>query len=167
MDNISIREYKENDFQAVVNFMIDLQNYFVELDQSKEKKPFSNRKAAEDYIKQAIKDVKAMNGGMYVAKYNNEIAGFIQGVIVRHKNDVLHNLTHRKGIEGWIGLLFTEPKFRGKGIGKNLIDAMKKHFKKHNCTSMRLRVASNNEMAINVYTKYSFVPKDLEMAIKI
>jgi len=167
MAKIEIRNYRKEDFDHLVIFMTDLQKYFSEIDTFQEQIAFITKKDAERYIKQAFKDVADMDGVVYIAEHDGGIAGFVQGVIVKHSNDVMHNLTHEKSIEGWIGLLFTDPKVRNMGVGKQLLEKMKAYFSEKGCTSMRLKVSSNNKLAISVYDKYGFKPRDLEMAIKI
>ena len=167
MNQITVREYGYGDFDSIVKFMMSMQKYFVELDQHREQKAFASKQKAEEYIRQALKDVDEMDGAIFIAESENQLAGFIQGVIVKHKDDVMHQLTRNKNIEGWIGLLFTDPQFRCRGVGTSLIKSMRNYFKKMNCSSVRLKVASNNRLAIKIYEKHGFKPRDLEMAVGI
>lgn len=167
MNNLSIREYREGDFESVINLMTSLQSYFAEIDISGEKIEFENRNSAEEYVRKALKDDDEMDGKMYVAESGDKIVGFVQGVIIEHNKDIAFKLTHKKRIDGWIGLLFVHPDFRGKGLAQSLIGKIREYFKNNNCVSMRLKVDSNNKLALNVYTKYGFAPRDLEMALKI
>lgn len=167
MAKIEIRSYSKDDFDHLVTFMTDLQQYFSEIDTFQEQIPFATKKDAELYIQQAFKDASDMDGAIYVAEQDAKIVGFIQGVIVKHSDNVMHNLTHVKSTDGWIGLLFTDPAFRNQGVGKRLIEKMKAYFTKKGCNSMRLKVSSNNKLAISVYNKYGFKSRDLEMAVKI
>lgn len=167
MDQITIRKYLNSDFDAIVAQMNSLQAYFVDLDNAQEQKPFVDLNDASLYMMQAIKDAEEMDGVIYVAESSNQIKGFIQGVIVKHSDDVMHKLTHNQNVEGWIGLLFTDSEIRGTGIGRKLVNTIEQYFKEKGCTSMRLKVANNNGLAIGMYTKYGFRPRDLEMAIEI
>ena len=108
-----------------------------------------------------------MDGILLVAESEDKIVGFIQGVMIEDNEDVMFKLTHIKRKDGWIGLLFVNPDTRGKGVAQSLIGKMKEFFKRNGCVSMRLKVDSNNKLAMNVYTKYGFTPRDLEMAVKI
>jgi len=167
MNNSIVREYTNVDFSNVVDLMTSLQSYFKEIDTSGEKINFENRQSAEEYIRKALKDVEEMNGKIFVAEFENKIVGFIEGVIIGHRDDDLYNLTHMKNIGGWIGLLFVDTSFRSKGIAQSLIGKMREYFKKNNCSSMKLKVDSENKLAINVYIKYGFTPRDLEMTVRI
>lgn len=167
MGNIEIRPYRDSDFPSVAQMTNQLQSYFVSLDSHAEKKLFAKNEDTESYVRQALKDVCEMNGAVFVAAEKRKIVGFIQGVIVRHDNDVMHSLTHHPETEGWIGLFFTDPDQRGKGVGKALLNKMQEYFASKNCQSIRLKVASNNELAMNVYAEYGFTPRDLEMVMHI
>jgi ribosomal protein S18 acetylase RimI-like enzyme len=167
MDNLSIREYQKKDFEHIVDLMTMLQSYFKEIDISGEKIEFENRESAEEYVQKALKDDDAMDGKLFVAESEGKITGFIQGVIIKHNKDVMFKLTHRKRKDGWIGLLFVNPDARGKGVAQLLISTIREYFKNNGCVSMRLKVDSNNKLALNVYNKYGFKPGDLEMATKI
>lgn len=164
---VHIRPYEDKDFHSIISLMTTLQEYFVDLDQSQEKKTFTTQKEAEEYILQTLKDVKEMDGATFVAEQDEHVIGFVQGVVKHHENDVMHILTHQKSIDGWIGLLFVEASLRSQGIGQLLINKMRDFFKEKNCTTMRLFVAHNNQRTIDAYEKYGFIPTELEMAIKI
>jgi len=102
-------------------------------------------------------------------KKKDQIIGFIQGVIIEHKNgaDIFYDLTHNPSKEGWIGLLFVKPEYRGSGTGKQLLDEIKNYFISKNCTSIRLLVLSDNKHAVAVYEKNDFMRHDLEMVLKV
>ena len=116
-----------------------------------------------------IDDVENMNGKIYVAKENNQIVGFIQGVIIEHNkgDDEIYDLSHNPSKEGCIGLLYVNTRYRGGGIGQKLLDKMIYYFKTKKCTGIRLLVLSDNEHAISVYKKNNFMCHDLEMVLKV
>lgn len=167
VSQIKVRMFSLTDFEAVVTLMTELQDYFVEIDSSDEKIRFSNSKAAAEYVNQAILDVEKMNGAILVAVQENRIVGFVQGVVVQHTNDVFHRLTHRERSEGWIGLLFTKIDVRGQGVGELLLNSLKSFFLEQGCSLMKLRVASENELALSFYKKQGFKPGDIEMSIRL
>lgn len=164
---VSVREYREGDRPALTDLLTQLHEYFVELDQAKERRAFASSEEADKYLHQAIEDTKKMAGAVFVAEQDEKIVGFIQGVIVGHDNDVMHKLSHNFDKQGWIGLLFTSPDSRGQGVGRSLLDNMKKFMQGQGCTSMRLKVASNNELGLGLYAKYGFTPREVEMAIQL
>lgn len=164
-----IREMNINDRKDIDKMQFDLQKYFSEIDQTHESQSYKDIDDAHRYIQKMIDDAKNMDGKIFIAEENDQITGFIQGVIIRHEkgDDVFYDLTHKPSKEGWVGLLFVRPEYRGRNIGQNLLSEIKKYFKSKNCTSMKLLVLSDNKHAIAVYEKNGFMRHDLEMILKV
>lgn len=164
-----IREMNINDRNYIDEMQFELQKYFSEIDKTNESLPYKDVDDAHQYMQQMINDVKSMNGKIFVAEERNQIIGYIQGVIIEHKKgeDKIYDLSHNPSKEGWIGLLFVKPEYRGGGIGQKLLDEMRGYFKSKNCTSIRLLVLSDNKHAISVYEKNGFIRRDLEMILKV
>lgn len=167
MTKIIIRPYSHNDFSEISGLMNELQDYFVEIDSSNEKKKFESSNEASEYTRQAISDAQKLDGAFFVAVMNEEIVGFIQGVILNHEKEVLHTLTHHSAKEGWIGLFFVNELARAKGVGKKLLNSMQHFFTQRHCTSMRLKVAHENYLALQFYDKSGFKPREIELAITL
>ena len=164
-----IREMSITDRKDIDEMQFELQKYFSEIDKTHESLPYKNINDAHRYIQKMIDDVENMNGKIYVAEENNQIVGFIQGVIIEHNkgDDEIYDLSHNPSKEGWIGLLYVKTRYRGGGIGQKLLDKMINYFKTKKCTSIRLLVLSDNEHAISVYKKNDFMCHDLEMVLKV
>lgn len=163
-----IRQYQLEDKPKVVQLMSKLQDFFVEIDTHQELKSFDSPIKAEKYINQAIRDVTAMSGVIFVAKNeNDEIVGFIQGIISDHEDEVMHNLTHQRGKDAWIGLLIVDVQYRNQGVGKQLLKRISDFFGEVGCSSIRLKVSSNNTHAIEVYKSLGFSERDIELARKL
>ena len=163
-----IREFKSSDRKALDEMQFELQKFFSEVDRTGESLPYKNIDGANQYMQKMLDDVMSMNGKIFVAE-EDKAAGFIQGVIIEHKKgeDEIYDLSHSPSKEGWIGLFYVKPEYRGKGIGQDLLDEMKKYFKSQNCTDIRLLVLSDNAHAIEVYEKNGFIGHNLEMILKI
>ena len=165
--DFKISQYNEDDFDMFAGLISRFQDYVSSVDSLKELRPFSSKKEARTYAKQALKDVNKMKGVVYIARYNDQVVGFIQGIIQRHQGSILHNLSHKKSIDGWIGLLFVEPKYRGQGTGKALLEAIESYFKKNKCKTIRLFVLQDNKLAVRIYQKLGYKIKDVEMVLKV
>ena len=157
------------DLNDLIEMQFDLQKYFSEIDQTHESQSYKDIDDAHRYMQKMIDDAKNMDGKIFIAEENDQITGFIQGVIIRHEkgDDVFYDLTHKPSKEGWVGLLFVRPEYRGGGTGQQLLDEMKKYFISKNCTSIRLLVLSDNKHAVAVYEKNGFIRHDLEMILKV
>lgn len=133
-----IREMSTTERTDIDEMQFELQKYFSEIDKTHESLPYKNINDAHRYIQKMIDDVENMNGKIYVAEENNQIVGFIQGVIIEHNkgDDEIYDLSHNPSKEGWIGLLY-------------------------------VKTISDNEHAISVYKKNNFMCHDLEMVLKV
>lgn len=63
-----------------------------------------------------------------------------------------------KNNERWVNVLnfYVESAQRGKGVGLQLMDAVKDYGKTKNCKWMALTVLDNNSQAIGMYEKFGF-----------
>lgn len=164
-----IREMDVKDREDIDRMQFELQKYFSEIDQTHESLSYKDMDDAHRYMQKMLDDVKNMNGKIFVAEENSKVVGFIQGVIIEYKKgeDKIYDLSHNPSKDGWIGLLFVKPEYRGSGVGQELIDKMKEYFKSERCNSVRLLVLSDNIHAISVYERNGFLRHDLEMVLKV
>lgn len=164
-----IREANLDDRSSLDQMQMELQQYFAEVDTTHESLAYQNLAAAHKYMQRMLDDVENMQGKIFVAEKNDKVIGFIQGVIIEHNkgDDEIYDLSHLPGKEGWIGLLYVKPEYRGQKIGQKLIDKIKEYFANVKCTSVRLLVLADNKNAIKVYQKNGFVPHDLEMVLHL
>ena len=164
-----IREMDIKDREDIDRMQFELQKYFSEIDRTHESLPYKDMDDAHRYMQKMLDDVKNMNGKVFVSEEDGQVVGFIQGVIIEHRkgDDEIYDLSHKPSKDGWIGLLFVKPEFRGSGVGRELLDKMKEYFKSEECTSIRLLVLSDNIHAVSVYEKSGFLRHDLEMVLKV
>ena len=159
-----IREMIPEDRNEIDEMQFELQKFFSGLDQTRESLSYQSIDDAHYYMQKMIDDTKSMNGKVFVAEKNNVVVGFIQGVIIEHK---VYDLSHNPSKEGWIGLLYVKPDYRGSGIGQELLGKMKDYFIVQGCTSIKLLVLSDNANAIGFYKKIGFITHNLEMVMKV
>jgi ribosomal protein S18 acetylase RimI-like enzyme len=160
-----ITKYTESDYEQTLELIIEFQDYLAEIDTKKQVKAFDSRDDAKKYLDQLIRDTVEREGAFYLAKQDDEIVGFIQGIIDRNQDNVLYTLTHHNpGAYGWIGVLYIKPNHRGSGISRQLVDKITTHFKSNNCISVRLLVMADNALARSAYTHLGFAERDLELS---
>ena len=166
---MTIRPFHPKDRAAIDELAIKLHAYFAQVDDTAESLPFTSSRDAQDYMQRMINDSENMNGAMYVAEENGEVVGFIQGVIIDHQpgQDAVFDAVHTPRKDGWIGLLYVEPEQRGSGVGRALLDEMKRYFQSKNCDTLRLKVLSGNQRAIVFYEKYGLTAREIEMVTKL
>lgn len=166
---MTIRPFHPKDRAAIDKLAIKLHAYFAQVDDTAESLPFASPRDARDYMQRMIDDSEDMDGAIYVAEENGEVVGFIQGVIIDHQpgQDAVFDAVHAPRKDGWIGLLYVEPEQRGSGIGRALLDEMKRYFQSKNCDTLRLKVLSGNQHAIAFYEKYGLTAHEVEMAKRL
>ena len=166
---MTIRPFRPKDRTAIDELAIKLHAHFAQVDDAAESLPFTSSRDAQDYMQWMINDSENMNGAIYVAEENGEVVGFIQGVIIDHQpgQDAVFDAVHAPRKDGWIGLLYVKPEQRGSGIGRALLDEIKRYFQSKNCDTLRLKVLSGNQPAIAFYEKYGLTAREIEMGTKL
>ncbi|MBO9585630.1 MAG: GNAT family N-acetyltransferase [Flavobacterium sp.] len=100
-------------------------------------------------IKELILDSKSE---VLVVDFNNQIIGCGYAQIRTALPYQIHELY------GYLGFMYVDPEFRGKGLIKLLINELKKWVRSQGITEVRLQVYSENEAAVNAYKKVGFAP---------
>ncbi len=75
-----------------------------------------------------------------------------------------HYLDHE--LYSYLGFMYTSPNFRGKGINKIIIDALKKWSAAKGLKEIRLTVYDENRDAIRAYEKVGFKKYIIEMRLE-
>lgn len=148
--NIKIRPATSSDIKALDEFQNKLVVY---------ERPFTptiRRKGKIRYynIQKLISSDKSL---LLVAEDGDNLVGCCFGEI-RNNEDWSVNKFH-----GYIGLMFTEEKYRSKGIGKLLIGKILEWLKGKKIKDIRLRVYDKNTKAIDFYKGLGFENHILEM----
>lgn len=179
--HINLVNSKENSMENILDYQSDqhhdqtlqllkeFQDHLVTVDTQNEIRSFVSEIDADRYLTKMIDDTKEMNGKLLVLELDGRLIGFIQGIIDprNDQDDVMYQTTHNAQIEGWIGLVYVDPEFRGRQLGMKLIEAIKKHFVANGCTTLRLLVAIDNVNTVGFYRKFGFIERDIEMALSL
>lgn len=100
-------------------------------------------------IKELILDSKSE---VLVVDSNNQIVGSGYAQIRTALPYQIHELY------GYLGFMYVDPEFRGKGLINLLINELKKWVSSQGITEVRLQVYSENESAVNAYRRAGFAP---------
>ena len=111
----------------------------------------------KENFKEMIKTKK-----IFVAKIDDLIVGYITFNIKEKDN---HSMRYRKQLE--IEAICVDQRYRGKGIGTELLKYVKKIGKENNCTDLYLTVNEENANAIKVYEKFGFKIKNIAYSMQI
>src|SRR5258705_838868 len=110
-------------------------------------------------------DLKAMLTAPYievvVAELNNKIIASGYARIDKSKPFLKHS-NH-----AYLGFMYVLPEYRGAGINKRIIDALKNWAASQNITEFRLEVYYDNVPAIKAYEKIGFSRYSLEMRFNL
>lgn len=147
---VKIRSAKSSDIKALDEFQNKLAVY---------ERPFTptiKREGTIRYydIEKLISSDKSL---LLVAEDDSNLIGCCFGEI-RNNEDWSANEFH-----GYIGLMFTEEKYRSKGVGKLLIDKVLEWLKDKGIKDIRLKVYDKNTKAIDFYKSLGFKNHIVEM----
>jgi len=153
MDEIRIRKALPGDLEQLLVFEQDL---------IKTERPFDPTVKPDpvNYY-----DLKAMLTGSYtevvVAEINNRIIASGYARIDKSKPFLKHEKY------AYLGFMYVLPEYRGKGINKQIIDALKNWATSQNINEFRLEVYYGNVAAIKAYEKIGFSRYSLEMRFNL
>jgi len=101
--------------------------------------------------------ITGQDAEVLVAEYKERVIASGYAKIKR----ALHYLNHES--YSYLGFMYTEPEFRGKGINKNIIDGLKQWSYSKGLKEIRLTVYDDNAGAIRAYEKAGFKKHLIEM----
>ena len=90
-----------------------------------------------------------------------ETAGTLIGSGYARIDPSRHYLKHAQ--HAYLGFMYVEPAYRGKGVNQLVIDALNTWARSQNLTELRLDVYTTNENAIRAYEKAGFTPYLINM----
>jgi GNAT superfamily N-acetyltransferase len=73
----------------------------------------------------------------------------------------------RHTTQAYLGLMYVEPSFRGRGINRQILEALKAWCSAQGVSELRLEVYSRNVVALGAYTRAGFEPHMLEMRLQL
>lgn len=110
-------------------------------------------------------DIEEMIRASHIELVVAELNGKIVGSGYARLEDAKPYLQHAK--HAYLGFMYVDPDYRGKGINQNIIEALKTWSASQNVTEMRLDVYFNNDSAIRAYEKAGFTKHMVEMRMDI
>jgi len=120
--------------------------------------PFVQNKNQEKSLKAWVKRNYFKIRIVYVAEKNEELLGFISGIIIPKRGKVFNK-------EGHIENLFISQNYRKKGVGKKLFEILVEEFKRQKCTHIGLHAFFDNKEAVTFYKHLGL--KEFDMQLKI
>ncbi len=149
MEEINIRTASLNDLDVLLRFEQGVINAERPFDSTLKNKNIQYYDIVEMITKSHIE--------LVVAEMEGEVVGSGYARIQNSKPYLKHQQY------AYLGFMYVHPEHRGKGINKEIIEALKKWVLSQNITEMRLEVYNNNLGAIKAYQKFGFTEHMIEM----
>jgi RimJ/RimL family protein N-acetyltransferase len=151
MENITIRNAQVSDLEVLLQFEQGIIEAERPYDPTIKPDPVSYYDLREMMLSGEAKIVVAECGGQIVA------SGFVR------IKEARPYLDHDK--YAYLGFMYTEPSFRGRGINARIIDTLKDWALTKGLSEIRLTVYEDNLAAIRAYEKYGFKKHLIEMRL--
>lgn len=159
---VTIRKYQPNDKKEITKLFEDYLNYFTDIDPLK--RSIHPPGANEAYAKRMINETSQKKGVIFVAEEDKQIIGFIAGIIQRQTEDILQ--LQIPSTPGRVIELYVKPKYRGKNIGKTLMQKMEQYYRGKECDIINIEVFQPNKNAHIFYKKLGYSDRIIDL-IKI
>lgn len=136
------------DFEQIRECLVELQDYERQIDP---RMP-SGEAIADSYIPEMLKKCKEHRGRVLVAEVDGIIAGYVT-ILARMNSgdiddgDIEYSLIHD---------LVVRDRYRGKGLGRKLIEAAESFAKTNDARWLRLSVLARNRSARALYSSLGF-----------
>ena len=151
MADIAIKSANLNDMGT----LLEIEQRIIEVE-----RPFDNELRTESisyYDLEAL--ILSSKAEVLVAEINNKIVGSGYAEIRKSKSYLKHRY------HSYLGFMYVEPTFRGKGINKLILDSLKEWSKSQQVFHFSLDVYADNQVAIRAYEKAGFKSNLIEMSV--
>lgn len=154
--NVTIREYREEDRQALLRNIQELQEHIACLDPLKR-----HRKGetfdTEAYVERLFEKIQQASGILYLAVDGGKVVGLVAGIVPKHTNDDLLEIFPHK--DGRIVELYVHPSQRGKKIGVALMEKVEEYLKDQGCVGCHVDCFAPNTPALGFYHKCGYTDR--------
>ncbi len=147
-----IKKASLEELDKLTKILIEFKEEIKVLEQEKFR-VFKNKKKPYELIKNSVeKKIKNEKNLILIAYEDDEIIGFIIGIIKEFNHLVYEPFTY-----GELMTLWVKEEFRKNGISSALRDELFEWFKTNNCKYVQLQVLDKNP-ALGIYEKWGFEP---------
>lgn len=154
---MKIIDYSTKYDENIKDLLYELQEYICSID--REKYNIMTNECREESFNKTIKEVNENNGIIFLAEDNNEIIGFIAGIIIEAEN----TYEFRGPKTGRVTELIVTKNCRAKGTGKLLLNKMEEYFRNNGCKRALIEVFEYNEIGKNFYYKNNYFNRVIDI----
>lgn len=163
MPKLIIREYRKGERRKFSSLIMELQDYLVEIDFLKLARRLPQYE--KSYIDRIFNKIKKYHGKIYFVEIDSEIVACVAGIIEKQsRNDLLESKSIKAGR---VLELFVANKFRGKGMGRALMEKMEDYFRSQGCDSVFVNAFGPNIKARSFYESLRYQPRNVDFLKKI
>lgn len=150
--SITLRQYQPTDRQVMVSLMGTFDQYIQSID---DKRRTDYKEGSPEYFTdKMVRLSQSKQGVIYLACDDGNVIGFVSGYVDEQDED--EKMETIPAIPGIVGELFVSSEYRGKKIGKQLLEKIESYLKKKGCTIVRFPVFAPNTLARNFYEKAGY-----------
>lgn len=153
-----IIEYSPNYDEEIKDLLVELQQYLSDID--KERYNIVGDDYRKKYFEKTMEEVKKCNGKILLFKDNEKIVGLVVGIV---NNDEEIRLDFKAPKRGRITKLVVAKEYRGKHIGRKLLESMRDYLKSIGCEKIMIAVSGYNENAIKFYERNGYHMRMIDM----
>ncbi len=155
-DMSAIREYRPEDVEEVEECIVELQDHERRIDE----KLADGRTIAKQYLQDMLARCDETDGKVFVAEVDGRLAGFVS---VRARV-LKRQLEEREYEYAYIADLVVLPQYRGRGLGRALLQRAEDYAVQQGATLLRIAVLAKNEVARNLYKQFGFEERVVELS---
>lgn len=156
---IQIREYQPADRQRVVEFMEELQDYLVAIDDKK--RTTRMPRYGESYTRRLLRRIDENEGIIYLAQHGDRPIGLIAVILCRQSEEDLLEVVPTR--DGRVQELVVDPEYRGQRVGLMLMNKAEQYLKQKGCVISRVEVFGPNIKAHIFYRKLGYEDRIVDM----
>lgn len=153
-----IIEYDSKYDEQIKDLLVQLQQYLADID--KEGYNIVGNEYREKYFIKTMEEVKKCNGKILLFEDNEKIVGLIVGLI---NNEETERYDFKAPRRGRVTELIVDKEYRGKQLGKQLLEAMKNYLKSIGCEKILIAVFGYNADAFEFYKKNGYHVRMVDM----
>jgi ribosomal protein S18 acetylase RimI-like enzyme len=151
-----IREYEDSDAAELEECFVELQDFELRLDAYLA----DSRTVVKQYLAHMFSRCAETEGKVFVAESEQRVAGFIS-VWAKVKAKMIEEKEYEYA---YISDLVILPAYRGRGLGHALLSKAEEYARAAGATTLRIGVLAKNDVARNLYQKFGFADRVIEMS---
>ena len=151
--SVIIRNAKSEDYEAVRRIMDQVQALHIEW------RPDIYRNN-EEFFPVSTFEASIQSGNFYVAELDGNVVGVME-IMFRH----IESPAHVTRDIVFIDTMAVDEEYRGKGIGHQFFEKIKKLKEERNLDGIELQVNAKNKAAYEMYKKCGFTEKSINMEL--